>query len=314
VRTLNFSATKLNGFVLLLRPWSQDTVSGVTSATLLRGFERKVEEIAGLRTRYWVGGDGPPLVLVHGLGGAAWNFTDLAPLLAARHRVLVPDLPGHGGTEPLPQLESLSDLAVHVAAVAEHEDMSPAAVLGYSMGGPVALRLGVERPEVVSSLVLVAAAGIVSTTRRAEIWLAAVSALRPARKIARFSGLLARRPNLRLPVFGYWGAEDPRLLSPESVVGFLAAQPDHTDVEGAARALLEDDPRPDLGAVTCPVAVVWGARDRLIPLEDGFEYARRLRCPLRVLPAAGHLLVGECPEELAAVVEELLATTLPSAV
>ena len=286
----------------------------MTSATLLRGFERKVEEIAGLRTRYWVGGDGPPLVLVHGLGGAAWNFTDLAPLLAARHRVLVPDLPGHGGTEPLPQLESLSDLAAHVAAVAEREDMSPAAMLGYSMGGPVALRLAVERPEAVSSLVLVAAAGIVSTTRRAEIWLAAISALRPARKVARFRFLLARRPNLRAPIFGYWGADDARALSPEAVVGFLEAQPEHTDVEGAARALLNDDPRPDLAGVTCPTAVVWGARDRLIPLEDGFEYARRLRCPLRVLPAAGHLLVGECPEELTAVVEELLATTLPSAV
>jgi pimeloyl-ACP methyl ester carboxylesterase len=182
------------------------------------------------------------------------------------------------------------------------------------MGGPVSLRLAVARPEAVSSLVLVAPAGIVSTTRRAEIWLVAVSAFRPARKIARFSRLLARRPNLRLPVFGYWGAEDPRLLSPESVVGFLAAQPEHTDVEGAARALLRDDPRPDLGGVTCPTAVVWGARDRLIPLEDGFEFARRLRCPLRVLPAAGHLLVGECPEELATVVEDLLATTLLAAV
>ena len=286
----------------------------MTSATLLRGFERKVEEIAGLRTRYWVGGDGPPLVLVHGLGGAAWNFTDLAPLLAARRRVLVLDLPGHGGTEALPQLEGLSGLACHVAAVAEHEDMSPAALLGYSMGGPVVLRLAVEQPEVVSSLVLVAPAGIVSTTRRAEIWLAAVSALRPARKVARFRGLLARRPNLRLPVFGYWGAVDPRLLSPEAVVGFLEAQPEHTDVEGAARALLHDDPRPDIADVSCPVAVVWGARDRLIPLQDGFEYARRLRCPLRVLPAAGHLLVGECPDELAAVVESLLATTLPPAV
>ena len=289
-------------------------MSGVTAATLLRGFERRVVEIEGLRTRYWVGGDGPPLVLVHGLGGAAWNFTDLAPLLALHRRVLVPDLPGHGGTEPLPQLESLSGLALHVAAVAAHEGMAPAAVLGYSMGGPVSLRLAVERPEAISALILVAPAGIVSTTRRAEIWLVAVSALRPARKIARFRGLLARRPNLRLPVFGYWGAEDPRLLSPESVVGFLAAQPEHTDVEGAARALLRDDPRPDLGRMSCPTAVVWGARDRLIPLEDGFEYARRLRCPLRVLPAAGHLVVGECPEELAAVVEQLLGTRAASAV
>jgi pimeloyl-ACP methyl ester carboxylesterase len=314
MRTLNFSATKLNGFVLLRRPCSQDTVFGVTSATLLRGFERRVAEIAGLRTRYWVGGAGPPLVLVHGLGGAAWNFTDVAPLLAARRRVLVPDLPGHGGTAALPQVESVSDFAQHVAAVMEHEDLSPAAVLGYSMGGPVSLRLAVERPEAVSALVLVAPAGIVSTTRRAEIWLAAVSALRPARKLARFRFLLARRPNLRLPVFGYWGAEDPRALSPESVVGFLAAQPEHADVEGAAGALLRDDPRADLERVACPTALVWGARDRLIPLEDGFEYARRLRCPLRVLPAAGHLLVAECPEALAAVVEELLETAVRSAV
>jgi pimeloyl-ACP methyl ester carboxylesterase len=251
---------------------------------------------------------------VHGLGGAAWNFTDLAPLLAARHRVLIPDLPGHGGTEPLPELESLSALAAHVAAVAEHEELSPAAVVGYSMGGPVALRLAVDRPEAVSALVLVAPAGIVSTTRRAEIWLTAIAAFRPARKVARFRFLLARRPNLRLPVFGYWGAEDPRALSPESVVGFLESQPEHTDVGAAAKALLHDDPRPDLDRVTCPTAVVWGARDRLIPLEDGFEYARRLRCPLRVLPAAGHLLVGECPAELAAVLVELLATGSPPAV
>jgi pimeloyl-ACP methyl ester carboxylesterase len=310
VRTLGFLDSKLNGFVLLLRSWSQDTVSGVTAATLLRGFEQSVAEIAGLRTRYWVGGSGPPLILVHGLGGAAWNFTDLAPLLASRRRVLVPDLPGHGGTEPLPQLESLSDLARHVAAVTEHEGMAPAAVLGYSMGGLVALRLAVDRPDAVSSLVLVAPAGIVSTTRRAGLWLRAIAALRPARKAARFRGLLARRPNLRLPVLGYWGADDPRLLSPESVVGFFEAQPEHTELDRAARALLRDDPRPDLGDVECPTAVVWGARDRLIPLEDGFEYARRLRCPLRVLPAAGHLLVGECPEELASVVNELLGTTL----
>jgi pimeloyl-ACP methyl ester carboxylesterase len=308
------SVSKLNGFVLLLRPWSQDTVFRVTAATLLRGFEQRIAEIAGLRTRYWVGGGGPPLVLVHGLGGAAWNFTDVAPFLASQRRVLIPDLPGHGGTEPLPNLESISDLAGHVAAVAEHEDMSPAAVLGYSMGGPVALRLAVDRPEAVSSLVLVAPAGIVSTTRRAELWLGVIAAVRPARRIARFRRLLARRPNLRYPVFGYWGADDPRRLSPESVVGFLEAQPEHTDVDAAVTALLQDDPRPDLGDVSCPTAVVWGARDRLIPLEDGFEYARRLRCPLRVLPATGHLLIGECPDELAAVVEELLATALPAAV
>lgn len=270
-----------------------------------------VAEIDGIRTRYWLGGEGPPLVLVHGLGGAGFNFADLAPLLARRHRVLVLDLPGHGGTEPLPRVERLSDLAAHVAAVGEHEAMSPAVVLGYSMGGLVALRLAAERPEAVASLVLVAPAGIVSTTRRARLWLGLVSALRPARAVARFRSLIARRPNLRAPVFGYWGAVEPRRLSPEAVVGFLEAQPDHTDVRGVARVLLHDDPRPDLAGIRCPTLLVWGARDNLIPLEDGFEYARRLRCPLRVVPAAGHLVVGERPGECAVLVEQFLGTSAP---
>src|SRR6266540_2725724 len=69
--------------------------------------------------RYFVGGDGPPLVLVHGLGGAASNWTELAPLLAGRHRLLVPDLPGHGGSSALPAVSGLEPFADRVALVAE---------------------------------------------------------------------------------------------------------------------------------------------------------------------------------------------------
>ena len=245
-------------------------------------------------------------MLVHGLGGGAVNFADLAPLLAQRHRVLVLDLPGHGGTEPLDELDGLGDLAAHVAATAEREEMLPAAVVGYSMGGVVALRLAVSRPESVSALALVAPAGIVSQTRRAYIWLTALAALRPAGLVAIVRGAIARRPNLRVPVFGYWGAQDPRALTPSAVLGFLEAQREHTDVRGAATALLRDDPRPDLDRVRCPALLVWGARDHLIPLRDGFEYARRLRCPIRVVPAAGHLVVGEYPGETAAILEGFL--------
>lgn len=275
---------------------------------LLPGLRPHVAEIAGLRTRYWLGGEGPPLVLVHGLGGAAVNFTLLAPLLARTHRVLVPDLPGHGGTQALPELRSLTELAAHAAAVARHEALLPAAVLGYSMGGVVALRLAVAEPEAVTRLVLVAPAGIVSLTRRARLWLAAVTAVRPARTVALARRLVARRPNLRLPVFGYWGAEDPRALAPEAVIGFLEAQREHESIVPAARALARDDPRPDLHRVACPTLLVWGARDNLVPLEDGFQYARRLRSPLRILPACGHLVVGEQPRELAHVVQQFLAS------
>lgn len=278
----------------------------MSAATLMRGFRPHVAEIDGVRTRYWVGGEGPALVLVHGLGGASYNFTELGPLLAQRRRVLIPDLPGHCGTQPLPSLQGLGDLAAHVVRVAERERMLPAAVLGYSMGGVVALRLAVAWPEDVSALALVAPAGIVSVTKRAEVWLAATGALQPARVAARFRSSIARRPLLRYPVFGYWGAEDPLALSSEGVLGLLEGPPGHTDIGAAGRALLADDPRQDLDRVGCPTLLLCGARDRLVPLTDGFEYARRLRCPIRSLPAAGHLVVAEQPEACATLLDEFL--------
>jgi pimeloyl-ACP methyl ester carboxylesterase len=278
----------------------------VSEATLLRGFESRVANIDGVRTRYFVGGEGPPLVVVHGLGGAAVNFTLLAPLLARRHRVLIPDLPGHGKTEPLERADGLTAYADHVAALAELEGMFPAPLIGYSMGGVIALRLAVSRPKSVTGLALVAAAGIVSVSRRAEIWLAVTGALRPAQIMTRFRGTFARRPRLRWLPFGLWGAVDPPALAPEGVLGFLEGPSQHTDVGMAGRALLRDDPRPDLDHVRCPVLLLWGSRDRLVPLVDGFEYARRLRAPIRTLPAAGHLLVGEQPHACAEILVDFL--------
>jgi pimeloyl-ACP methyl ester carboxylesterase len=278
----------------------------MAEATLLQGFDTRTAEINGVRTRYFMAGDGPPLVIVHGLGGAAVNFTLLGPLLARGRRVLIPDLPGHGGSSPLEQVDGLTSYADHVAAVAEREGVFPAPVLGYSMGGVIALRLAVSRPKDVTALALVAAAGIVSATRRAEIWLAITGALRPAQIMTRFRGTFARRPRLRWLPFGLWGAVDPPALAPEGVLGFLEGPSQHTDVGAAGRALLREDPRVDLDRVACPVLLLWGARDRLVPLADGFEYARRLQAPIRTLPAAGHLLISEQPHECADVLLRFL--------
>jgi pimeloyl-ACP methyl ester carboxylesterase len=278
----------------------------VSEATLLPGFTPHFAEIEGVRTRYFLGGEGPPLTLVHGLGGAAVNFTKLAPIFGRKRRVLIPDLPGHGHSAPFERVDGIATYSRHVYAVAERERMLPGAVLGYSMGGVVALRLAVEEPEEVTALALVAPAGIVSTTRRAEIWLGVTAVLRPAKVMTRFRDTFARRPRLRWLPFGLWGAADPEALDPDAVLGFLEGPSQHTDVGSAGRALLADDPRPDLDRLLCRTLLVWGARDRLVPLGDGFEYARRLRAPIRVLPAAGHLVVGELAEQCAALLESFL--------
>jgi len=279
----------------------------LTDATELPGFEERWLTAHGARVRYYVGGDGPPLLLVHGLGGAASNWTELAPLLAHRRRLLVPDLPGHGGSSPLPSAPTLNPFADVVATVTEREAMLPAAIVGHSLGGVVALRLALRRPGSVTGLVLAAAAGISSATRTKETWVTLLVLARPARLVAPHRRLIARVPWLRYPVFGHWEVADPAAFSARAVEGFLAGPALHTDIGDAGRALVHDDPRTDLHRVRCPALVVWGARDGLVPLEDGVEYARRLRAPLRVVPDCGHLLIGERPDACAEAIESFLA-------
>jgi pimeloyl-ACP methyl ester carboxylesterase len=271
----------------------------LTDATELSPLEERWVEHHGSRLRYFVGGDGPALVLVHGLGGAASNWCELVPLLAPRFRLLVPDLPGHGGSSPLPSAPTLNPFADAVAAVAEREGFVPAAVVGHSLGGVVVLRLALRRPESVRALVLAAAAGISSASRIRETVVSLVVLARPARLVAPHRALIARRRWLRYPVFGHWQVSDPAALSSRAVLGFLEGPALHADIGDAGRALIRDDPRTDLGRLHCPTLVLWGARDHIVPLEDGIEYARRLRAPLRVVPDCGHLVIGERPDACA---------------
>jgi len=268
--------------------------------------EERFADVKGVRMRYFVGGEGPPLVLVHGLGGAASNWTELVPLLLGRYRLLVPNLPGHGGSTALPGVSGLEPFADRVALVAEREGMLPAPVVGHSLGGMVVLRLALRRPEDVSALVLAAGAGLSIGNVWGRELLSIFTAVRPGRLAGRYRSWVARSPLLRRFVFGFVSVADPVGLTDEAVEGFLAAQLLHTDVDSAWQALRADDPRRELDGVRCPVLVLWGAEDVQLPLDDAFEYARRLRAPLRVIPGCGHLLIGERAEACADAIERFL--------
>jgi pimeloyl-ACP methyl ester carboxylesterase len=272
----------------------------------LPGLEERFAEIKGVRMRYFVGGEGPPLILVHGLGGAAANWTELVPLLAKRHRVLVPDLPGHGGSTALPAVAGLEPFADRVALVAEREGMLPAVVVGHSLGGMIVLRMALLRPEDVSALVLAAGAGLSVGNVWGRNLLSVFSTIRPGRLAGRYRARVARSSLLRRFVFGFVSVADPAGLTDDAVEGFLAAHLLHTDVNSAWRALRADDPRQELEAVGCPVLVLWGAEDVQLPLDDAFEYTRRLRARLRVIPGCGHLLIGERPDACDRAIEEFL--------
>lgn len=265
-------------------------------------------EVKGRRMRYFRGGDGPPILLVHGLGGSAMNWAELAPLLARGRRVLAPDLPGHGASEALPAVSGLDAFADRLAAVMEHEQTGPAPVVGHSLGGLVALRLTLRYPELVGSLVLAGSAGLSIGRPLLRELLTAFTVLRPGRLAGRYRTLVARSPLLRRFVFGFVSVGDPVGLTDLAVEGFLAGQLLHTDTASAWRALRQDDPRQELERISVPVLVLWGAEDAQLPLEDAFEYARRLHAPLRTIAGCGHLLIGERPSACADAIEHFIAT------
>jgi pimeloyl-ACP methyl ester carboxylesterase len=280
----------------------------MVSKQILDGFEeREITASRRPRIRYLVGGSGPPVVLVHGLGGMATNWRLVAPLLAAERRVLVPDLPGHGRSDPLEGAETLAPFADAVLAVLAAEEALPAPWIGHSLGGLVGLQAAARRPEAVSGLLLAAAAGISSATRLGEAVVTVLGIVQPGRIVGRFADRVSRSPLGRRLAFS-WGVADPVGLDPAMAHAFLEGPPLHADTLTAGRVLVATDPRVDLDRVACPCLCLWGAEDTWVPLADGVEYARRLRAPLRVIAGCGHLSVGERPDVVVRAIREFLAS------
>ena len=297
-------STGITGPVLPEHPSLTEYALTVTDGKRdLEGFAAR--RLGGLR--YFVGGEGPPLVLLHGLGGMATNWRLLAPALAAERRVIIPELPGHGGSAPLRGATTLDPFAEAVLIVLEAERAVPAPWVGHSMGALVALRAAALQPGAVTGVVLAAGAGISSATRLGEATVTVLGTVKPGRVIGRKAHALAESRLGRRLVFGWWGVADTDGLDPAMAEAFLSGPPQHTDTVTAGRALVASDPRTDLDRVICPCLCLWGGSDNWVPLKDGIEYARRLRAPLRVIADCGHLLIGERPDAVLAAIRAFLA-------
>jgi pimeloyl-ACP methyl ester carboxylesterase len=168
------------------------------------------------------------------------------------------------------------------------------------------LRLALRRPDAVQALVLAAGAGLSVGNVWGRQLLSIFASVRPGRLAGRYRALVARSALLRRLVFGFVSVADPVGLTDRAVEGFLAGQVLHTDVDSAWQALRRDDPRQELEAVGVPALVLWGAEDAQLPLDDAFEYTRRLHARLRVIPGCGHLLIGERPDACQDAIETFL--------
>src|SRR5215211_7052563 len=120
--------------------------------------------VNGLDLYYEIHGEGEPLILLHGGVGAIEMLGEVLPLLAEGRRVIAVDLQAHGRTVDIDRPTTFEAMADDVAALIEHLGLGEADVMGYSLGGGVALRTAIQHPKVVRKLVLV------STPFKREGW------------------------------------------------------------------------------------------------------------------------------------------------
>jgi pimeloyl-ACP methyl ester carboxylesterase len=209
-------------------------------------------QVGDIKLYYEVHGDGPPVVLVPGLGSDTRLFVNVVPVLATLHQVIVIDPRGGGQSDKPRGGYSIEQMAEDVAGLFATLGIVRADVVGYSMGGKIALQLAASHPELVDHLVLGATAARPAVTRRfSRRWL--------------MMDLVSRIPMLRK----------------------ADGQPSYA-FEAQRQASKSFDGRALLAQVKATTLIVRARRDRIVPASDAAELQRIPASSLVDLPG-GHL-------------------------
>lgn len=270
------------------------------------------------------GGEGPPMLLVHGLGGSHLNWAAVAPSLARRYRVVALDLAGFGHTPLGKRSSTLETNAGLIARFIERVFGEPVTLVGNSMGGLLGKMVAAEYPHTVQALVLVDASQAITPGAAldrqvllafAALMLPGAAAVLHARDILISAKTLVRMA-MRLCCVNP-AALDPAVF--DAHVAFLEEQRlmpwRHTAFLSAARSTVRAVLTPGrirriAERVTAPTLVIHGDGDRLIPLAAAKAAARRRGWALKVFEGIGHVPQLECPDRFVATVNAWLEGVL----
>ncbi len=236
-------------------------------------------------------GDQPAMVLIHGAGmdGTVWQLQ--TRYLAHRgHRVAAVDLPGHGRSAGEP-LGSIAELADWVGRFLDAAGLTPARVVGHSMGSFIGLDLAARRPELVTSLTLLGTADGMPV--HPDLLSASEDRLADAAALMASWGHAPPAHVGLNPTPGLWMLGGARALVETSAAGVLA-----TDF----RACMDyGDALERAAAVTCPVEVVIGSADKMTPPRATAKLVEALRdgaaasVEVTTLADSGHMMMVESP-------------------
>jgi pimeloyl-ACP methyl ester carboxylesterase len=267
-------------------------------------------ELEGARVLVAELGEGPPLVLIHGLGGTFRYWLESARRLARHFRVLVVDVPGFGGSDPAALPFSLLAAGERVLAASEALGAARPVLVGHSLGGPIAALVAERSPERVSGVVLVSTTGL--SPERAWRRHVLLPIVRRALCNPRpWENRLASHAWARQIVFTRMFAH-PRELDPLTTRMLVGGAALARQLGDSIEASLGCDLRRTVRELAAPLGIVWGEHDETVSCEDA-ELAQRLRpdTRTRLVPGAGHMPMVERPDAFAAALVEVLPDGWP---
>jgi pimeloyl-ACP methyl ester carboxylesterase len=241
--------------------------------------ERRLEP-AGVSTSVLEGGDGPPIVLLHGPGEFAAKWLRVIPDLVSTHRVVAPDLPAHGASEAPDGPLDAGRVLDWLDELIERTCPSPPVLVGHVLGGAIAARFAIDRGDRLSRLVLVDSLGL--------------GRFRPAPKFVLTMLGFQTRPNertysrfMRQCSFDLDGLREQMGERWEPFVEYnleLARAPSKKAAGRLFRQVgVPRIPPDDLARITVPTTLIWGRQDRALRLSIAEAASERYGWPLRVI-------------------------------
>lgn len=252
-------------------------------------------EICGVSTAVLEGGDGPPLVLLHGPAGNATHWMGVIPGLTARHRVIVPDLPGHGASRAAESALAADQVLAWLDELIWRTCDSPPTLVAQTLGGAIAARFAISRADRVSGLVLIDTFGLAPFQLPPDFAQALTRFLAHAdrhthealwRHCAFDLAALRKRMAGRWQPFETYNVERARDPAVQAAVSALV------------REFGAPIPAHDLERIGVPTTLIWGRHDTATPFAVAEAAAARYGWPLHAIEDAADDPPVEQPEAL----------------
>ncbi|MCO6459258.1 MAG: alpha/beta hydrolase [Pirellulaceae bacterium] len=256
--------------------------------------ETSMIDVAGKKTQVTIGGSGPPLLYLHSAGGET-EWTAFHQMLSEHFTVYLPAHPGFALSSGLDQVRDVTDYAWHYVDLLAQLGLPRVPVVGFSLGAWTGMELAILRPALVERLLLVNSAGLhLPGAPVAELFIDDLDELRRLLFFDPESPAVAEAMPSSL--------DDPRIL--------LWVRAREATARVGWNPYLHNPRLPDhLRRIECPVRILWGREDRLLPLAHGQYLAEQIpRAELRVFEQCGHMLPFEKPAEFVAEVRRFLTS------